>query len=43
MDRFLGKFASPIYALLRIVSGGLFALHGAQKLFGAFGGRQVSE
>jgi putative oxidoreductase len=28
----------PAYALLRIVAGFLFAFHGAQKLFGAFGG-----
>jgi putative oxidoreductase len=28
----------PAYALLRIVSGFLFAFHGAQKLFGMFGG-----
>lgn len=34
----LSKAAEPIYALLRFVAGGLFASHGAQKLFGAFGG-----
>lgn len=28
----------PVYALFRIAVGGLFAFHGAQKLFGAFGG-----
>jgi putative oxidoreductase len=41
MKPVLGRFAEPAYALLRIVSGLLFALHGAQKLFGAFGGQQV--
>jgi putative oxidoreductase len=33
------RFAPQIYALLRIVAGLLFACHGAQKLFGAFGGQ----
>jgi putative oxidoreductase len=34
----LGRFSEPVYALLRIVAGALFTFHGAQKLFGAFGG-----
>lgn len=38
MERILGKFAPHLYALLRIVAGLLFACHGAQKLFGLFGG-----
>jgi putative oxidoreductase len=38
MDRILGRYAEPAYALLRIVAGFLFAFHGAQKLLGAFGG-----
>jgi putative oxidoreductase len=40
--RFLSKYAEPLYALLRIVAGFLFLLHGAQKLFGVVGGQQVS-
>ncbi|MFP3938744.1 MAG: DoxX family protein [Thermoanaerobaculia bacterium] len=40
MTRFLGKFSEPIYALLRIVAGYMFTLHGAQKLFGVLGGQQ---
>lgn len=34
MKGFLGKFSPQLYALLRIVSGLLFAMHGSQKLFG---------
>ena len=41
MERVLGRFSPYIYGALRIVAGILFALHGAQKLFGMFGGRQV--
>ena len=41
MQPLLGRFAPQFYALLRFVSGLLFACHGAQKLFGLFGGHQV--
>lgn len=34
MDRFLGRYATYIYAVLRIVTGFLFMWHGTQKLFG---------
>ena len=34
MERFLGRYASYIYALLRIVAGLLLFMHGTQKLFG---------
>ena len=34
----LTRFSDVVYALLRIVAGGLFVFHGSQKLFGAFGG-----
>src|SRR6185503_417241 len=40
MQRWLGKWSEHTFALLRIVSGALFACHGAQKLFGALGGHQ---
>ncbi|WP_306591044.1 DoxX family protein [Geothrix sp. 21YS21S-4] len=32
--RALARFAEPAYALLRMMSGLLFAFHGAQKVFG---------
>ncbi len=34
MERFLGKYSDYFYALLRIVAGLMFAMHGSQKLFG---------
>ena len=34
MERFLGRYEPQIYAILRIVVGFLFLLHGTQKLFG---------
>ncbi|HSE97487.1 MAG TPA: DoxX family protein, partial [Blastocatellia bacterium] len=34
MTRFLGRFAPYLYAVLRIVAGLMFAMHGTQKLFG---------
>jgi putative oxidoreductase len=30
------------YALMRLVAGGLFACHGAQKLFGLLGGKTMT-
>jgi len=38
MERAASKYAPHLYVLLRIVAGLLFACHGAQKLFGVFGG-----
>ncbi len=37
----LARFVNYTYPLFRMVTGGLFAFHGAQKLFGAFGGQAV--
>ena len=38
MERFLGHYAPQAYAIMRIVIGLLFFCHGAQKVFGLFGG-----
>lgn len=38
MEKWLGKYSNFFYALMRIVTGALFACHGAQKLFGVLGG-----
>jgi len=42
MERLLGKYSELLYGILRIVAGLLFACHGAQKLFGMFGGSGAS-
>lgn len=34
MERFLGNFSPHFYAILRIVAGLMFAMHGSQKLLG---------
>jgi putative oxidoreductase len=41
MKRLLAPHREGIYTLLRVVAGLMFATHGAQKLFGAFGGSPV--
>ena len=41
MKPILSRFESPVYAVLRIVAGLMFAQHGAQKLLGVLGGRQA--
>ena len=38
MQGILSKYSNETYALVRIVSGLLFAFHGAQKVLGLFGG-----
>lgn len=39
---FLDTYKPHIFALTRMVVGLLFAMHGAQKLFGVFGGSQMT-
>lgn len=39
MERYLGNYSSHLYALLRIIAGLVFALHGSQKLLGLPGNR----
>ena len=38
MQKFLGQYGDRVYPATRFVIGGLFACHGAQKLFGVLGG-----
>jgi putative oxidoreductase len=40
---FLSRYSEPFYALFRIISGLLFAGHGAMKLFGFLGGHKAGE
>jgi len=42
MERYLGRFSEQIYAILRIVVGLAFSMHGMQKLLGLFGGQRMS-
>jgi putative oxidoreductase len=34
MERYLGRYAPQLFAILRIVAGLMFAMHGTRKLFG---------
>lgn len=34
MEKYLGNYAPQFYAILRIVAGFMFMMHGTQKLFG---------
>jgi putative oxidoreductase len=43
MERWLGRYGDEAYALLRLVAGAMFALHGAQKLFGFLGPAMTSQ
>ncbi|WP_162342052.1 MULTISPECIES: DoxX family protein [Cyclobacterium] len=43
MEKYLGKFAPQLYAILRIVAGFSFAMHGSQKLIGWPGGDEPKE
>jgi putative oxidoreductase len=38
-----GRYSEAAYSLMRFVLGALFACHGAQKLFGAFGGEVATK
>src|SRR5439155_1950888 len=42
MERYLGRFSEQIYAILRIVVGLAFSMHGMQKLLGLFGRQWMS-
>jgi putative oxidoreductase len=38
MERFLSRYSPYLYAILRILAGVMYAMHGSQKLFGWPGG-----
>ena len=40
MQRTLGRYTPQLFALLRIIAGLMFAMHGTQKLFGWPGGKE---
>lgn len=42
MERWLGRHSEILYAVMRVVVGLLFAVHGTQKLFGYPGGQRMS-
>ncbi len=42
MERWLGRLSDLFYAALRLIAGAAFACHGAQKLFGLFGGHKMT-
>src|SRR5215510_9834757 len=42
MERVLGGYSGRILPAFRFMAGAMFACHGAQKLFGALGGQQVT-
>jgi putative oxidoreductase len=42
MNGRLARFTDIAFALMRFVAGVLFACHGAQKLFGMFGGKVMT-
>ena len=39
----LKRFADPVYCIMRLIVGIMFACHGAQKVFGMFGGKVAGE
>ncbi|TXK52610.1 DoxX family protein [Pontibacter qinzhouensis] len=43
MERFLAPLSPYLYAILRIVAGIMFAMHGSQKLFGIPGDKDPVE
>lgn len=43
LDKIADKYTDQFYAVFRILAGFLFFQHGAQKLFGWFGGKAVTD
>ena len=41
MERYLGRFSEQIYAIMRIMLGLAFSMHGMQKVLGMFDGHRM--
>jgi putative oxidoreductase len=39
----LNRFADPVFCIMRLLAGIMFTCHGAQKVFGMFGGKVQTE
>ncbi len=43
LDKISEKYTDQLYAVFRILAGFMFFQHGAQKLFGWFGGKAITD
>lgn len=43
LQKYADKYKAVLYVVFRVLVGGVFMIHGAQKLFGWLGGQKVPE